>query len=131
MKIRNIILCVLGHIIAWGLIFVFMAPTFTRQVAFNEYWWHHCPSKRIRYYMSDSLLSYLEIHRPTYVETHQLLGEDFWDTWPDFKPDSLDRPRYLEYILRQDYDLYGSAWKMVIDFDDDGNYTDSHRWYDD
>ena len=118
-------------IFAWGVIIAFVSPTLNHQVAFNEYLWHHCPAIGIRYYMSDSLLTYLDTQQPTYTETHRLLGEDFWDTWSDFEPDTLDRPRALIYVLKREIDLYGSAWMMAIEFDEDGNYKESHCWHDD
>lgn len=119
-------------IFALGVLIAFVSPTLNHQVAFNEYLWRHCPATRIRYYMSDSLLTYLDTQQPTYTETHRLLGEDFWDTWPDFEPDTLNRPRTLYYELKRDLiDLYGSSWRMAIEFDENGNYQAVDRWHED
>ena len=126
------LLYVIAGILVLSLVIAFAYPTLNQQVTFNEYLWHHYPATKIRYYMSDSLLAFLNTQKPTYTETHQLLGEDFWDTWPGLEQDSLDRPRELVYLLKSDFvDLYGATWMMAIDFDESGNYKESHRWHED
>ena len=120
-RLITIILCCLACIVAYGLIMAFVSPTLGRQVAFNECLWHHYPAPKIRYYMSDSLLVYLNTQKPDYSETHQLLGKDFWDNFSDFKPDPLDPSRELIYVLKTAPIIDLRRWILVVDFNEQGN----------
>lgn len=124
-RLLYIFLCSLAYIVALGVIIAFVSPTLGRQVAFHKCLWHHYPAPKIRYYMSDSLLVYLDAQKPDYSKTHQLLGEDFWDTWPDFVPDPLDPPRELIYVLKTAPIMGLRIWILVINFDEQGNYQSS------
>ena len=56
-----------------------IAPTLWQQVPFNQWVWEHHPVRKVRYYMSESLIEKLNKERPSYEETLTLLGEDMYN----------------------------------------------------
>lgn len=59
-----------------------ITPTFGRQIPFNEWAWKHYPVQKIRYYMSDSVLEWLNTDNPP--------KKGSWTNW-DLKPIHLHR----------------------------------------
>ena len=52
-------------------------PTFGRQIPFNQWAWEHNPFHKVRYFMSDSIIEWLNTEKPSIGETVKKLGTDF------------------------------------------------------
>ena len=110
------------------------APTFYQQVPFNSWVWNHAqsPFGRIKYYMSESLIEYLNDTRPTFQEAHELLGEDFMDKWENGRFKNERKNRYLEYTLKDAaFSLLMDRYTLSITFDENGNYESAKIYHED
>ena len=53
-----------------------ISPTFGRQVPFNEWAWKHHPSHKVRYYMSKSIMEWLNKEKPSRETVLEKLGKE-------------------------------------------------------
>lgn len=106
-----------------GLIFLIIAalcvvhmitPTFGLQIPFNEWVWKHYPVQKIRYYMSDSVLEWLNTERPSRKEIMDKLGTD---TDP-FTPTRTS----ITYWLMSPTLIGLAMYTLEIDFNEDGSF---------
>ena len=122
-----ILLIIVANLLLIGFVIAVKAPTFNKQIAFNSWLWNHGkpPFGRIRYYMSESLVDSLNNMRPNYLEAHELLGEDYWETsqFSSIQKKNND----LWYFLKSDafimgFDYYG----LMIKFDEENNFKEAY-----
>ena len=93
------------------------SPTFDQQVPFNQWVWEHHPVRKIKYYMSDSVVAWLNTEHPTYDEVLAKLGDGvFWQA-----PDQSQ----LTYWLKSPYIIGLAMYTLEIDFDDDGSVKEA------
>ena len=121
-----ILLIIVANLLLIGFVIAVKAPTFNKQIAFNSWLWNHGkpPFGRIRYYMSESLVDSLNNMRPNYMEAHQLLGEDLWDTWPDGRGENNND---LWYHLKSDAFIMGwDEYGLMIKFDEENNFKEAY-----
>lgn len=79
--------------------------------------------------MSESLLDSLSNMRPNYMGAHQLLGEDFWDTWPDGRGENNND---LWYHLKSDAFIMGwDEYGLMIKFDEENNFKEAYLTHED
>lgn len=106
-----------------GLIFLIIAalcvvhmitPTFGLQIPFNEWVWKHYPVQKIRYYMSDSVLEWLNTEQPSQEEIMDRLGTD---TDP-FTPTRTS----ITYWLMSPTLIGLAMYTLEIDFNEDGSF---------
>ena len=91
-----------------------ITPTFGRQIPFNEWAWKHYPVQKIRYYMSDSVLEWLNMEQPSQEEIMAKLGTD---TDP-FTPTRTS----LTYLLMSPNLIGLAIYTLDIDFNEDGTF---------
>ena len=115
-----------------GLIFLIIAalcvvhmitPTFRLQIPFNEWVWKHYPVQKIRYYMSDSVLEWLNTEQPSQEEIMAKLGTD---TDP-FTPTRTS----LTYLLMSPNLIGLAMYTLEIDFNEDGTFKSAEVVYSD
>lgn len=106
-----------------GLIFLIIAalcvvhmitPTFGLQIPFNEWVWKHYPVQKIRYYMSDSVLEWLNTEQPSQEVIMDRLGTD---TDP-FTPTKTS----ITYWLMSPTLIGLAMYTLEIDFNEDGSF---------
>ena len=115
-----------------GLIFLIIAvlcvahlitPTFGRQIPFNEWAWRHYPDQKIRYYMSDSVLEWLNTEQPSQEGIMDKLGSE---TDP-FTPTR----RSVTYLLMSPNLIGLAMYTLEIDFNEDGTFKSAEVVYSD
>lgn len=98
---------VLGAIAALCIILAF-APTFGRQVKFDQWAWYHHSDPTIRYYMSESVMDWLNEAGPSYECVLSRLGQGNGPRGQE--------GRHLSYQLKR------NACSLEIDFDENGGF---------
>ena len=104
------------------------APTFGRQVRFNEWAWKHYPFSRIKYYMSDSLVEKLNAEKPDIEQTAEMLGLE------DMVGNRIQLgDRHVTYFLMTPtFYVFGLAmYTLDIDFREDGSFLSAEVIYSD
>ena len=104
------------------------APTFGRQIRFNEWAWKHYPFTRIKYYMSDSLVKKLNTEKPTIEQTAEMLG------YEDMVGDriKLGDEHITYFLMTPQFYLFGLAmYTLDIDFSEDGSFQSAEVIYSD
>lgn len=91
-----------------------ITPTFGQQIPFNKWVWNHYPVQKIRYYMSDSVLEWLNTERPSQEEIMDKLGTD---TDP-FTPTRGSLTYWLKSPVLIGLDIY----TLIIRFNEDGSF---------
>ena len=71
--VRYLIITLL--VLASACLTMVISPTFGRQVPFNEWAWQHHPVQKVRYYMSDSILEWLNKEKPSREAVMDKLGD--------------------------------------------------------
>ena len=97
---------------------VVISPTFGRQVPFNEWAWKHHPVQKVRYYMSDSILEWLNEEQPSREVVLDQLGEEYSDEFFSSSDDNL-----LTYWLKNDGFI--GIYLLGIDFNADGSFKEA------
>ena len=102
-------------------------PTLGKQIRFNKWAWNHYPVKRIRYYMSDSVLNWLNTEKPSIQETVDVLGnKELAGSY--YKPGDTS----LEYFLMTPpFLLVGlDMYVLCVFYNDDGSFesADVQLW---
>ena len=100
-----------------------ISPTLGFQVPFNQRIWKHHPVKKIRYYMSESLVEKLNKEKPSVEETLDLLGDDFLGSHPG--------STYLFYVLKPDVFIGLAMYSLDISFNEDGSFKSAGVSYSD
>ena len=96
-----------------------VSPTLGQQIPFNQKVWKYHPVHRIRYYMSDSVMEWINTEHPTYEMVLDRLGIEE----EPFEPRNRS---HLSYLLKIGAFSFGMDWYILeIDFDDDGTAKDS------
>ena len=123
------LLIIIVNLLFIGFVVAVFAPTFHKQITYNSWLWNHGtpPFREIRYYMSESLLDSLNNMRPTFEEAHEMLGEDFLDTWPDGRGANDE----LWYVIKWRPSLLIDRYRLIIEFDDEGNFEKAYIVHDD
>lgn len=122
-RIRKFIWAFLGLI---GVICIVhsITPTFGRQIPFNQRVWKHDPVKKIRYYMSDSLIEKLNKEKPSIEETIDMLGND---SLGNYHPGET----YLFYYLKSGALIGLAMYALDICFNEDGSFNKAGVVYSD
>ena len=104
------------------------APTFGRQVHFNEWAWKHYPFSRIRYYMSDSLVKKLNTEKPTIEQTAEMLGyEDMVGNRIQLGDEHI-----TYFLMTPTFYVFGlGMYTLNIDFRKDGSFESAEVSFDD
>jgi len=100
-----------------------ITPTFGRQIPFNEWAWKHYPVQKIRYYMSDSVLEWLNTEQPSQEGIMDKLGSE---TDP-FTPTR----RSVTYLLMSPNLIGLAMYTLEIDFNEDGTFKSAEVVYSD
>ena len=95
-----------------------ISPTFGRQVPFNEWAWKHHPVQKVRYYMSESILEWLNQEKPSREVVTDKLGKG---EFSEFCPSSDDN--YFLYRLKSDGFI--GEYLLGIDFNADGSFKEA------
>ena len=122
MKKRTKIIGITFFIIVDLFIVGMVSPTLGRQVQFREGVWKQHPARKVRYYMSDSLLEQLKADRPTREATVAMLGEPDW---------FYASENHLSYWLRSPGLMGLAVYHLEIDFTDDGTFNNAAVVYSD
>ena len=75
--------------------------------------------------MSESLVDSLNNMRPNYLEAHELLGEDYWETsqFSSIQKKNND----LWYFLKSDAFIMGwDEYGLMIKFDEENNFKEAY-----
>ncbi|MCR5424090.1 MAG: hypothetical protein K6E93_04915 [Bacteroidales bacterium] len=102
-----------------------IAPTLWQQVPFNQWVWEHHPVRKVRYYMSESLIEKLNKERPSYEETLALLGEDMYN-----RGGHVYGGNQLQYWLKSDAIVGLKYYSLLICYDD-GRFESARIVYED
>ncbi len=104
------------------------APTFGRQVHFNEWAWKHYPFSRIRYYMSDSLVEKLNTEKPNIEQMAEMLGYEIMGG----NRIKLGDKHVTYFLMTPQFYLFGLAmYTLDIDFSEDGSFLSAEVIYND
>ena len=101
-----------------------ISPTLGFQVPFNQWIWKHHPVKKIRYYMSDSLIEKLNKEKPSIEETIDMLGND---SLGNYHPGET----YLFYYLKPGALIGLAMYALDICFNEDGSFNKAGVVYSD
>ena len=114
--VRYLIITLL--ILAVACLTMVISPTFGRQVPFNEWAWKHHPVQKVRYYMSDSILEWLNKEKPSREVVLDKLGnEEFDELFPTSNSDNL--------IYRLMSTGFMRVYALRIDFNADGSFQEA------
>ena len=95
-----------------------ISPTFGRQVPFNEWAWKHHPVQKVRYYMSDSILEWLNKEKPSREAVMDKLGDGKLD---EISPSS-NSDQLIYWLMSKGFlDVYA----LAIDFNADGSFQEA------
>lgn len=98
-----------------------VSPTLEQQIPFNQKIWKYHPVRKIRYYMSDSVMKWLNTEHPTYDMVLNKLGTEK----EPFDPQG-DRT-HLSYLLKIGMFSLGMDWYVLeINFNEDGTVKESY-----
>ena len=114
--VRYLIITLL--VLAVACLTMVISPTFGRQVPFNEWAWKHHPVQKVRYYMSDSILEWLNTEKPSREVVLDKLGKEEFD-----EVFSSSNGDHLTYWLRSQGFL--SIYTLEIDFNADGSFNEA------
>lgn len=96
-----------------------ITPTFGRQIPFNQWAWEHNPFHKVRYFMSDSIIEWLNTEKPSIGETVKKLGTDeIADI--EYKPGDT----VLEYFLKSGLIIGPDYYTLIIFFNGNGSFKD-------
>ena len=96
-----------------------ITPTFGRQIPFNQWAWEHNPFHKVRYFMSDSIIEWLNTEKPSIGETVKKLGTDeIADI--EYKPGDT----VLEYFLKPGLIIGPDYYTLIIFFNGNGSFKD-------
>lgn len=117
-KLTGIILLVIVFIC----VTISITPTFGLQIPFNEWVWKHHPVQKIRYYMSDDLVTKLNIEKPNIEEVAELLG-------PEMMGGHLIQvgDKWVTYFLKTPpFHFMGlDMYTLDICFEEDGSFIEA------
>jgi hypothetical protein len=114
--VRYLIITLL--VLAVACLTMVISPTFGRQVPFNEWTWKHHPVQKVRYYMSDSILEWLNKEKPSREAVMDKLGDGKLD---EISPSS--NSYQLIYWLMSKGFL--GVYALAIDFNADGSFQEA------
>ena len=95
-----------------------ISPTFGRQVPFNEWAWKHHPVQKVRYYMSDSILEWLNKEKPSREAVMDKLGDGKLD---EISPSS-NSDQLIYWLMSKGF---LGVYALVIDFNADGSFQEA------
>lgn len=95
-----------------------ISPTFGRQVPFNEWAWKHHPVQKVRYYMSDLILEWLNKEKPSREAVMDKLGDGKLDEiFPSSNSDQL-----IYWLMSKGF---LGVYALAIDFNADGSFQEA------
>ena len=92
-----------------------VSPTLGQQVPFNQLIWKNPPVRKIRFYMSESLVKKLRQERPNITEVQSMLGKS------DFGNENTE----LTYVLKNNGFLGINVDVLFIQFDEEGEFVNA------
>ncbi|MBR1493385.1 MAG: hypothetical protein IJ610_11700 [Bacteroidaceae bacterium] len=92
-----------------------VSPTLGQQVPFNQLIWKNPPVRKIRFYMSESLVKKLKQERPNITEVQSMLG----------KSDFGNQTTELTYVLKNSGFIGINVDVLFIQFDKQGEFVDA------
>ena len=95
-----------------------ISPTFGRQVPFNEWAWKHHPVQKVRYYMSDSILEWLNKEKPSREAVMDKLGDGIFD---EISPSS-NSDQLIYWLMSKGF---LGVYALAIDFNADGSFKEA------
>ena len=95
-----------------------ISPTFGRQVPFNEWAWKHQPVQKVRYYMSDSILEWLNKEKPSREAVMDKLGDGKLD---EISPSS-NSDQLIYWLMSKGF---LGVYALAIDFNADGSFQEA------
>ena len=95
-----------------------ISPTFGRQVPFNEWAWKHHPVQKFRYYMSDSILEWLNKEKPSREAVMDKLGDGKFD---EISPSS-NSDQLIYWLMSKGF---LGVYALAIDFNADGSFQEA------
>ena len=95
-----------------------ISPTFGRQVPFNEWAWKHHPVQKVRYYMSDSILEWLNKEKPSRAAVMDKLGDGKLD---EISPSS-NSDQLIYWLMSKGF---LGVYALAIDFNADGSFQEA------
>ena len=95
-----------------------ISPTFGRQVPFNEWAWKHHPVQKVRYYMSDSILEWLNKEKPSREAVMDKLGDGKLD---EISPSS-NSDQLIYWLMSKGF---LGVYALAIDFNADGSFQEA------
>ena len=95
-----------------------ISPTFGRQVPFNEWAWKHHPVQNVRYYMSDSILEWLNKEKPSREAVMDKLGDGKLD---EISPSS-NSDQLIYWLMSKGF---LGVYALAIDFNADGSFQEA------
>ena len=95
-----------------------ISPTFGRQVPFNEWAWKHHPVQKVRYYMSDSILEWLNKEKPSREAVMDKLGDGKLD---EISPSS-NSDQLIYWLMSKGF---LGVYSLAIDFNADGSFQEA------
>ena len=95
-----------------------ISPTFGRQVPFNEWAWKHHPVQKVRYYMSDSILEWLNKEKPSREAVMDKLGDGTFD---EISPSS-NSDQLIYWLMSKGF---LGVYALAIDFNADGSFKEA------
>ena len=95
-----------------------ISPTLGRQVPFNEWAWKHHPVQKVRYYMSDSILEWLNKEKPSREAVMDKLGDGKLD---EISPSS-NSDQLIYWLMSKGF---LGVYALAIDFNADGSFQEA------